>query len=156
MPLEASLFVTFTFEILCVAPELTVSFGTAPAPVEFITIGLADVPVRVRLFVIVCVVPDVKVKVFPAVTDVRLQKVVEPEMVEVLVVSKVTVFEPGVKIPPECAQLPDIVKLPEGAVSVPEDKIKSPFTSTAPVEPVKMPPEIVKPPLKVWVAVEAE
>ncbi len=70
--------------------------------------------------------------------------------------SKVTVFELGVNVPPVLAQLPDIVKLPEGAVKVPLDKVNAPLTSAPPVEPVKIPPEMVKPPLRIWVAVEAK
>lgn len=70
--------------------------------------------------------------------------------------SKVTVFEPGVKVPPVWAQFPDTVKAPLGAVRVPEDKVTAPFTSTVPVEPVKVAPETVTPPLKVLVLPEVE
>lgn len=42
-------------------------------------------------------------------------------------------------------------------MNVPLDSAKVPLTSTAPDAPeVNVPPEMVKPPLKVWVPVEAE
>ena len=62
---------------------------------------------------------------------------------------------PGVKVPPLCAQLPDTSNVPDGAVNVPDDKVKLVVT-TLPLDPVNVPPLIVKPPLKVCVAVDAE
>ena len=67
----------------------------------------------------------------------------------------VTVFVPGVKVPPVWDQLPETSNAPEGAVKVPEDKVML-VVATVPVEPVNVPPLTVKPPLKVCVAVEAE
>ena len=66
----------------------------------------------------------------------------------------VTVLVPGVKVPPVCDQLPETSNVPEGAVKVTKDKVML-VVATVPVEPVKVPPETVNPPLKVWVAVEA-
>ena len=66
----------------------------------------------------------------------------------------VTVFVPGVKVPPVWDQLPETSNVPEGAVKVPKDKVML-VVATVPVEPVNVPPLTVKPPLKVWVAVEA-
>ena len=67
---------------------------------------------------------------------------------------KVTVFVPGVNVPPVWDQLPETSNVPDGAVKVPKDKVML-VVATVPVEPVKVPPLTVKPPLKVWVAVEA-
>ena len=66
----------------------------------------------------------------------------------------VTVLVPGVKVPPVCDQLPETSNVPDGAVKVPKDKVML-VVATVPVEPVKVPPLTVNPPLKVWVAVEA-
>ena len=68
---------------------------------------------------------------------------------------KVTVPCPGVNVPPLFVQLPDTLKAPLGAVSVPLERITL-VTSTSPLEPVNVPPEMVSPPLKVWVAVPAK
>ena len=65
-----------------------------------------------------------------------------------------TVFAPGVNVPPDLDQFPETEKTPDGAINVPEFKAIL-VVVTAPVEPVNVPPAIVKPPLKVWVAVEA-
>ena len=67
---------------------------------------------------------------------------------------KVTVFEPGVNVPPDFAQLPETLNVPEGAVKTPLLKVTS-VVVTAPPAPVKVPPEIVKPPLNVCVAAPA-
>ena len=69
--------------------------------------------------------------------------------------SNVTVLLPGVNVPPLFAQLPETVKVPEGAVRVPLERVKTPFTSTSPEDPVNVPPDTVRPPLKVCVAVFA-
>ena len=66
----------------------------------------------------------------------------------------VTVPPLEVKVPPELFQLPETFILPLGAVSVPDDNVTVAVV-TVPLEPVKTPPLTVKPPLKVWVAVEA-
>src|SRR5262245_14545265 len=63
--------------------------------------------------------------------------------------SNVTVFEPVAKVPPDLLQLPSTVKLPLGAVSVPELSETLPFTSTAPLPPVNVPPATEKLPLTV-------
>lgn len=102
---------------------------------------------------IVWVSPAPKVRVSAVVTDlVRLLKEVESEMVWE-VPSKVTVPELWVKIPPEWAKFPDTFSA-VGAVRVPEERVKAPFTSTVPELPVSVPPDMVNPPLKVCVAVE--
>ena len=67
---------------------------------------------------------------------------------------KVTVLVPGVNVPPVWDQLPETSNVPEGAVKVPKDKVML-VVATVPVDPVKVPPLTVKPPLKVCVAVEA-
>ena len=59
-----------------------------------------------------------------------------------------------VNVPPLLDQLPETSNVPEGAVKVPEDNVML-VVATVPVEPVKVPPLTVNPPLKVWVAVEA-
>ena len=66
----------------------------------------------------------------------------------------VTVLVPGVKVPPVWDQLPETSNVPDGAVKVPDDNVML-VVATVPVEPVKVPPLTVNPPLKVWVAVEA-
>ena len=65
----------------------------------------------------------------------------------------VTVLPPGVKVPPVLDQLPDTLKVLDGAVSVPLEI----FTSVAvivPVDPVKVPPEIIRAPVPVVTAPE--
>ena len=64
-----------------------------------------DVPVIVSAPLTVCVVPAVKLIVFPAAVHVKPENVVDPLIVAVVVPAKVTVFEPGVKVP-ELDQLP--------------------------------------------------
>jgi len=66
----------------------------------------------------------------------------------------VTVFAPGVKVPPVFAQLPETLNVPDGAVSVPLLSVIS-AVATVPVDPVNVPPEIVRPPLNDWATVEA-
>jgi len=46
------------------------------------------------------------------------------------------------------------LKVPEGAVNVPEEMLTV-VVVTSPLEPLKVPPLTVKPPLNVWVLVEA-
>jgi len=65
---------------------------------------------------------------------------------------KVTVPELWVKLAPLLIQLPDTVKLPVGAVILPLPKVRF-VTVRLPVLPVKLPPEMVSPPLKVCAAV---
>ena len=67
---------------------------------------------------------------------------------------KVTVPVPGLNAPPVLVQLPDTLNAPMGAFRVPEDKVTF-VTFTSPVEPVNIPPDIVRPPLKLLVLVEA-
>ena len=71
-PPEALLFVTLTFVMDWVPSAFKVSFGILPAPVSLIIIGLAAVPVRVRLFVTIWVVPWVNVRILPAVVEFKL------------------------------------------------------------------------------------
>ena len=52
-------------------------------------------------------------------------------------------------------KFPDIFVNPELAVNVPLLSVTSVLV-TAPVDPVKVPPDIVKPPLNVCVAVDAK
>ena len=59
-----------------------------------------------------------------------------------------------VNVPPLLDQLPETSNVPDGAVKVPDDNVML-VVATVPEEPVKVPPETVNPPLKVWVAVEA-
>jgi len=78
-------------------------------------------------------------------------------LVKLVVPSKITVLLPAVNVgEPEMVKSADTVNVPDGAVKVPLDRVSVLLTSTAPVEPVKIPPEIVRPPLKVCVPVEAE
>jgi len=72
----------------------------------------------------------------------------------VLVPLKFTVPLLWVKVPPVCDQLPETFIVPDGAVSVPEDKVTAPVV-TVPDEPVKVPPETVRPPVKVCKALDA-
>src|SRR3989338_2097204 len=124
-----------------------------PAEEERSLILLALVPVRVKVPEIVWVVPAVKVSCFPAVVQVKLLKVVEPERIDVAAVSKVTVPEEWVKVPAEWVKLPATVKLfPEpGAVSVPDEIVTAPLASIFPLVAVRVPPSTVKLPVVVKV-----
>ena len=102
--------------------------------------------------------PAVKVNCLPAIIEVKLLNVEEPEIIDVPVVSKVTVPELWVNVPLEWSKFPEILNVPEepGAVNTPLDSVKLPFTSTTLFEaPVNVPPLTVKPPLNVCVQVEA-
>ena len=59
------------------------------------------------------------------------------------------------KLPVVCDQVPDTLKVVEGAVNVPV-KSDTLLVVTVPVEPVKAPLLMVKPPLNVCVAVDAK
>ncbi len=61
----------------------------------------------------------------------------------VLALSKVTVLEPEVNVPPVFSQLPETVNVPDGAVKVPEETVTTPLTSRAPEPPVNVPPSTV-------------
>ena len=84
-----------------------------------------------------------------------LLKAVPPELSVCVpeLLSKVTVPELASKVPLVLDQLPLTVKSPkEGAVSVPDEIVTFPFTSRVVLPPENVPPEIVSPPSKVWVA----
>src|SRR5262245_38064124 len=58
----------------------------------------------------------------------------------------VTVFpRPGLKVPDVFDQLPSMVNEPDGALSVPPLNETTPLTTTAPLEPVNVPPETFNP-----------
>ena len=104
--------------------------------------------------------PRVLVVVVPPMVTAPKSCLVELESVKVPVPSNVRACPPValVKVAPlEIAKLPETFKVEVAWVKVPDDKVKAPLTSTAPEAPeVNVPPEIVIPPLKVWVPVEAE
>ncbi len=95
-------------------------------------IRFPDAPVNVNVPVIVCVVPAVKVICFPAVVEVKLLNVAEPDIVETFVLSlKITVPVPALKVP-ELDQLPPTVIELLPAESVPADIVRLLETITSP------------------------
>ena len=124
--------------------KLKVSVCKQPAAFNevFVNVPLVD-----RAFVDSCKVPV-------PVCEIVL-KIVEPEFsVCVPEPVKVTVFVPGVNVPPVLDQLPETLKAPDGAVSIPELSIIL-LVAIVQVDPVNVPPDIVRPPLSVCIAVEA-
>lgn len=103
---------------------------------------------------------NVRVVVVPPIVTAPKSCFVVLESVRVAVPSKVKAWPPValVKVAPlEIAKLPETLSVDVACVNVPLDKVKAPLTSTAPDAPeVKVPPEMVRPPLKVWAPVEAE
>ena len=62
--------------------------------------------------------------------------------------SNVTVPELELNVPPILDQLPLTVNVPvEGAVNVPLERVMVPPTSMFPVEPINVPPDMVRAPL---------
>ena len=61
---------------------------------------------------------------------------------------KVTVFDPGVNVPPVFDQFPETLNVPDSAVNVPLLNVTS-VTETVAAEPVNVPPETTKfPPVR--------
>src|SRR5262245_23137785 len=87
----------------------------------------------------------------PAPVWLRLLKLLPPavSVCVPLVAVKLTVPVPGVKVPPALDQLPETLNAPEefGAVKVPLAKVTL-VVLTVPPAPVRVPPLIVRPPLK--------
>ncbi len=90
-----------------------------PTPASFIVMGFDDPPIKVNELATTCSVFLVNVIVFPAVSHLKFQNVVEPEIVVVTEGSlKITVLVPSSKVPP-FAKSPLIVKVFTPAVTVP-------------------------------------
>lgn len=146
-------------DLLPVADE-KVRFPLVPLPTDVDPVTAKSNPpiVNVVPFAMESVTPIVALAavLIPALLLAAILLNVVPEVPPMICVvpSKVTVPVPPVKVPPLLVQFPETVNEPVGAISVPLLNVIL-VASTMPVDPVNVPTEMVNPPLKVCVAVEA-
>ena len=129
---------------------------------ELIEPSTYKMPLMIEVKLSAILVPEANVTallpVEPVLLIAKLLNVVAvvPPIVWADVPLKVTVPLLAAKVAPLLVQLPETFNCPDDddAVKVPLFKV-SVVVLTIPLEPVKVPPEMVRPPLSVWVLVEA-